>query len=33
MPIPSLFTPVKVPDTDTWTLYVEEPRNYPADKR
>ncbi|KAL7898593.1 hypothetical protein HDV63DRAFT_357093 [Trichoderma sp. SZMC 28014] len=32
MPIPSRFTSVKVPDTDTWTHYVEAPRNYPADK-
>ncbi|PTB36552.1 uncharacterized protein TrAFT101_010433 [Trichoderma asperellum] len=32
MPIPSLFTPITVPDADTWTHYLETPKEYPTDK-
>ncbi|KAL9469160.1 hypothetical protein ACSS6W_010854 [Trichoderma asperelloides] len=32
MPIPSLFAPITVPNADTWTHYLETPKEYPTDK-
>ncbi|KAH6604321.1 phenylacetyl- ligase [Trichoderma cornu-damae] len=32
MPIPSLSAPVEIPLVDIWSYYLEQPKEYPADK-